>query len=77
MIEQFVIAACGIGSVLLSQDRRPGMRRWACIVGMAAQPFWIYATWKAEQWGIFALAFVYFFGWARGFVNFWIRGRAA
>lgn len=77
MIEQLVIALAGISTVLLSQDHRPGMRKWACIIGMLAQPFWLYATWKAQQWGIFALAFIYFFGWARGFYNFWLRGREA
>lgn len=77
MIEQVVIAVCGIATVWLSQDARPGARKWACIVGMVAQPFWLYATWQASQWGIFLLAFVYFFGWARGFRNFWLRGHGA
>lgn len=77
MIEQLVIAVCGIVSVALSQDHRSHLRKWACIAGMIAQPFWIYSSLKAEQWGILLLAFVYFAGWARGFVNFWIRGRAA
>lgn len=73
MIEQTIIALCGMASVWLSQDRRHGWRRWACIIGIAAQPFWLYATWKAEQWGIFLLTFVYAVGWARGIWTHWVR----
>lgn len=73
MIEQAVIAICGIASVWLSQDVRRSWQRWACIFGIVAQPFWLYATWSAGQWGIFALTFVYAAGWARGVRNFWLR----
>jgi hypothetical protein len=77
MLDQVVIAACGVTTVYLSQDHRAGARKWACIVGMVAQPFWLYAAWTAEQWGIFLLSIVYFAGWARGFRNFWLRKPAA
>jgi hypothetical protein len=73
MIEQSIIAICGLASVFLSQDRRVAWQRWACIFGIVAQPFWMYACWKAEQWGIFILSFVYAAGWVRGVFNFWIR----
>lgn len=33
--------------------------QWSCIVGLAAQPFWLYSTWHARQYGIFALAWLY------------------
>lgn len=67
IIDQVVIGTCGIASVWLSQDPRAGVRRWACIAGLLAQPFWMHATWTAGQWGIFALSFVYTIGWLRGF----------
>lgn len=73
MIEQIVIAICGLSSVYLSQDRDPRRQRFACLFGLCAQPFWFYACWKAQQWGIVALAFVYTAGWARGVWNFWIK----
>ena len=76
MIEQAVIAICGIVSVWLSQDRRHSLRRYACLFGLLAQPFWLYATWKAQQWGIVLLTFVYAAGWGRGVWNFWILRRA-
>lgn len=77
MIDQIAIAVCGITTVYLSQDHRPEARKWACIVGMVAQPFWMYATWEAQQWGMFLLSIVYLAGWARGFRNFWLRKAAA
>ena len=72
MIEQVVIAVCGLASVWLSQDTRFSVRRWACIFGICAQPFWLYATWQAGQWGIVALTFVYAAGWIRGIWTHWV-----
>src|SRR5690348_13710384 len=72
-----MIGVFSLSAVLLSQDHRQSVRRWACIVGLCAQPAWFYATWKAGQWGIFALSFVYAALWLRGFYNFWLRGRSA
>jgi hypothetical protein len=72
-MEQFGIALFGATAVILSQDDRKSWSRWACIFGMIGQPFWFLATYKAGQWGMFALCFLYLFGWARGVWNNWIR----
>ena len=73
MLEQIAIGLCGVAAVFLSQDERASVRRYACLFGLAAQPFWFLATWKAQQYGIFGLCFLYAFSWARGFVAHWIR----
>lgn len=73
MIEQAFIAVCGVTAVWLSQDPREAYRKWACIFGLAAQPFWLYATYKAGQWGIFFLCFLYAYSWLRGFRNNWLK----
>lgn len=73
MIEQTIIALCGMASIWLANDPRERWRRWACLIGLVAQPFWMYATFKAAQWGIFALSFVYAAGWARGVRHHWMR----
>lgn len=73
MIEQTFIAVFGVSAVFLSQDRRASVRRWAPVLGLLAQPFWFYATWKAGQWGIFALSFFYAAGWLRGLWTQWVR----
>jgi len=43
------------------------------VFGLLAQPFWFYATWQAEQWGIFALSFLYAASWLRGLWTQWVR----
>lgn len=73
MIAQSIIVTCGVASVWLSQSPATNSRRWAPIIGLAAQPFWMWETWYAQQYGIFALSFVYAIGWARGIRTYWGR----
>lgn len=73
MIEQIGIAICGVTAVFLSQDSRESYRRWACLFGLCGQPFWLYATYQAHQWGIFFLAFIYTYSWARGVKTYWVK----
>lgn len=74
MIEQIVIFITGIAAVWLSQDEKPVMRKYACLFGLAGQPFWLYASYQASQWGILVLSIVYTIAWAKGFYVFWIKG---
>jgi hypothetical protein len=53
ILDQLGILVTGVIAVWLTQHKRESWRRWACIFGLLAQPFWFYAAWKAEQWGIF------------------------
>lgn len=76
MIEQTAIAVCGVLSIFMSQSASVAQRRWAPIIGLVAQPAWLYASITAEQWGIAALSLVYAAGWARGIHTYWIA-RAA
>lgn len=73
MIEQIGIATLGVIAVFLSQSTEFRVRRWACVFGLIGQPFWFLATWKAQQYGIFAVCFLYTFSWARGVWTYWIR----
>lgn len=75
MIEQIGIAFFGVIAVWLSQDSRPQWCRWACIFGLCSQPFWFMAAWKAEQWGILFLCFLYAASWLRGVKTHWLRRR--
>ena len=72
MIDQIGIAFTGATAVWLSQDHRQEYRKWACIFGLLGQPFWFYSAFVAEQWGIFALCFLYALSWAKGFKNNWM-----
>ena len=72
-MEQIGIALLGVSAIWLSQDARPAWRRWACICGICAQPFWFFTAWTHEQWGILALCFLYAASWMRGVWNQWIQ----
>lgn len=72
MIEQFAIACTGAVAVWLSQDASPERRRFACLFGMAGQPFWFYATLSAEQYGMFALTLFYTWSWFKGLRLHWL-----
>lgn len=76
MLAFFVQTGLVVFSVLavwFSQGR-PAERRWACIAGLASQPFWWYATAHADQWGMFAVSLIYTLAWLRGAHFYWIRG---
>lgn len=71
MLSQIIIVITGVLAVWLSQDACESRRRFACLFGMAGQPFWFYSTYQAEQWGIFALSFLYTFAWIKGIKVYW------
>lgn len=63
---QVGIALTGCLAVFLTQSRNESTRRWACVLGLLGQPFWYWSSWVAEQWGIFAMCFLYTASWAKG-----------
>lgn len=69
MIAQAAIFLLGVTGIALSQTTR--YARYGCLVSLTAQPFWLYASWQAQQWGIFAACFVYFIVWGIGLHTYW------
>lgn len=69
MLEQIAISVFGVSAIWLSQDTKPLLRRIAPVLGLAGQPFWLYSSWTADQWGIFLLSIAYTVAWARGCRN--------
>lgn len=67
-----VRAAGGSGS-WCSQERSSAVTHWASVFGLVGTPFWFWASWKAEQWGIFALSAIYGLARLRGLWVHWIR----
>lgn len=45
--------------------------RWSFIVGLLSQPFWIYSTWQAQQWGMFFVSLWFTMNFIRGIRNHW------
>ena len=77
IVAEVGLAVCGVTAVALSQDPRASRRRWACIAGLAGQPFWFIETIGARHWGMVALCAVYALAWLRGFHSYWWKARAA
>lgn len=73
MIIQLAIAATGVTAIWLTQSKSERVRRYACLFGIAGQPFWFASAIAAEQWGIFALCVFYTWAWSRGVWNNWIK----
>ena len=70
--EQVWIALLGVTAIALSQSTDVKKRRWACIFGLAGQPFWFYMAYKQNSWGVFILCLFYTMAWARGVFNYWV-----
>ncbi len=74
-LEQIGIAVFGVSAIRLSQDHRPNVQRWACVCGLASQPFWYFSAYSNQQWGILALSVIYTWAWAKGVRTHWMGAR--
>lgn len=75
--EQTYIALFGVTAIALSQSKQVKYQKWACVFGLIGQPFWFYTSYRTQQWGIFALCFLYSAAWTRGAYNHWIKRSVA
>lgn len=65
---QVAIAIMSIAALWLITSTEP-YGRWGYVIGLASQPLYIAATWRARQWGMFAVAVMLCGLWARGIVG--------
>jgi hypothetical protein len=72
MIQGLIVVLSALAVWLVNQPRQD-LARWGPVVGLASQPAWLYATWQAEQWGMFALSLFYGYAWGVGIHNQWGR----
>lgn len=72
-MEQIFIALTGVIAIYLTQQNNDTIKKYACIFGMAGQPFWFYSSYTNEQWGIFVLCVFYTYSWGLGIYNNWIK----
>ena len=71
-LDQLMIGLVGGLAILLSQDQKESYRRYACLFGLVAQPFWFYSAWQGNDWGIFIVCFICTWAWVKGFRQFWL-----
>lgn len=72
MIDQIGIALTGVTAIALSQSG-PRAQRYACLFGLAGQPFWVWSAWHADQFGILVLTALYTAAWAKGIWTHWLQ----
>lgn len=66
MIQTTILILSGF-AFWLSTSQTPN--RWGFLLGVLAQPLWIYETWQASQWGMLALSICFLLGYARGLLR--------
>lgn len=74
-MDQVIIVITGMLSIWLTQQHRESWKRYACIIGIIGQPFFLYATYTASQWGMLILTMFYTYSWGLGIYNNWFRSQ--
>jgi hypothetical protein len=70
-MKQVAILVFSGAAIFLVASRNRRVRRWGYLSGMASQPFYLWETFAADQWGMFMLCFWYSFSWSLGAWNHW------
>jgi len=70
-----MIALLGLTAIYLTQQNRQNLKKYACLFGLASQPFWLYTGYANKQWGIFIIAIAYTFMWGIGVKNNFLTKR--
>ena len=63
---QFALACFGVLALWMAMGRSDRARRWAPLVGLAGQPFWLWFAFAADAWGLLALSVAYSAVYAHG-----------
>lgn len=71
-MEQIAIALTGAVAIWLTQQGNDTLKKYACLFGLAGQPFWFYSAYTTEQWGILVLTVFYTYSWYLGLKNSWL-----
>lgn len=62
LLSQIAIPILGTLSIILIARKNKG----GLVLGLAAQPFWFMTAYLHQQWGVFAVGFVYTASWIYG-----------
>lgn len=69
---QLALAFFGLSALWMATGRNERARRWAPLVGLCGQPFWIAFAVQASAWGLLALSLAYSAVYVRGA---WVQWR--
>lgn len=71
---QLALAFFGLTALYMATGHSLRARRWAPLVGLCGQPFWLVFAWQADAWGLMALSLAYTGVYIRGA---WLQWRPA
>ncbi|MCT6719469.1 hypothetical protein [Acidovorax sp. K2F] len=69
---QLALAFFGLTALYMATGHNPRARRWAPVVGLCGQPFWLVFAVQSSAWGLLALSLAYSAVYARGA---WVQWR--
>lgn len=67
-----VLGCWSMWLVNLKHKEHPN-KRWACILGLISEPFWMYTLIYHQQYIAIIVKFFYTVSWSMGIYNFWIK----
>lgn len=70
---QTLIAALTIPALFLVAQHSFYRRRWGFLLGISAQPFWLYATFSPDTYGMFVVSVFTTGTWFLGVWNHWLH----
>lgn len=70
---QLLIAIFGLTSISLAMGHNPTGRKWAPVIGLAGQPFWLLFAIDSKAWGLLALVLAYTAVYLRGIYLHWAK----
>lgn len=56
---QLALAVFGLSALAMALGKNPRLRKWAPIVGLLGQPFWLWFALRVDAWGLFAISLAY------------------
>jgi hypothetical protein len=68
---QLFIALFGLTSIWLAMGHNATGRKWAPIIGLAGQPFWLAFALSTDAWGLIVLVAAYTLVYLRGALLQW------
>lgn len=73
LVIQLALAFFGLCAMWMALGQSARARRWAPVVGLCGQPFWMVFAVQASAWGLLALSLAYSAVYVRGVWVQWKR----
>lgn len=70
---QVLLAVLSLSPIALSQAKTEKIRRYDCIAGLIAQPFWFGYGWSIEAWSLCFLGVIYTGVFSYGLYGKWVK----